>query len=93
MAKIDQTRLLVDINGLFKGVIWRPFKSKKSWPGEGKGKGGKRNQENYEYSTEVEKRGFWQGFGKILVIFQSFGKVLARSFYYNYYYYYYYYYY
>ena len=32
MAKIDQTWLLVDINGLFKGVIWRPFKSKKSWP-------------------------------------------------------------
>jgi len=53
MAKIDQTRLLVDINGLFKGVRWRPSKSKKSWPGVGRERGEKekqnfRKQENHE---------------------------------------------
>jgi len=42
MAKIDQTGLLVDINGLFEGVIWRPFESKKSWPGVGRERRGKR---------------------------------------------------
>ena len=44
MAKIDQTGLLVDINGLFEGVIWRPSKSKKSWPGVGKERGEKEKQ-------------------------------------------------
>ena len=44
MAKIDQTGLLVDINGLFKGVIWRPSKSKKSWPGVVRERGEKQKQ-------------------------------------------------
>ena len=44
MAKIEKSWLLVDINGLFEGVIWRPSKSKKSWPGVGKERGEKEKQ-------------------------------------------------
>ena len=75
MAKIDQTWLLVDINGLFKGVIWRPFKSKKSWPA------GRLNWKVKLQVKQVKLQGFgkifWQDFckdfGKIFVIFQIFG--------------------
>ena len=50
MAKIDKSWLLVDINGLFEGVIWRPSKSKKSWPGVGEGK--KRKKEGMQGENE-----------------------------------------
>ena len=57
MAKIDKSWLLVDINGLFEGVIWRPSKSKKSWPGVGKERGEKEKQNFRKIKKIAQRRG------------------------------------